>query len=135
MAREHVEAVRRAYEIFACGDREAAMEVLDPDVVWYPAVDLLTEQSIYHGPEAVCRLVFEEIPSVLEGFETELLEIHDLADDKVLAIGRFQGRVAGNGTQVKQTFGQLFHVRDGRAVRMQSYPTRREAFEAAGLPV
>ncbi len=135
MARDNVETVRRAYEIFARGDREAAMQLLDPGVVWYPAVDLLTRQSIYHGPEAVCDLVFDEIPSLLEGFHTELLEVHDVADDRVLAIARLGGRVAGNETEVRQTFGQLFHVRDGRAVRMESYPSRREALEAVGLAV
>ena len=110
------------------------MELLDPDVVWYPAVGLLVEQSIYHGPEAVCRLVFDEIPAVIDDFRAELLEVHDVADDKVLAIGRFQGRARPDGSELAQTFGQLFHVRDGRATRMDSYPSRRDALRALGLP-
>ena len=124
--------VRRAYDAFAAGDRDAVMEMLTPDVVWYPALGLLLEQSIYHGREAVCRLLFEEIPSVLEDFSAELLELHDLGDDAVLAIARFRGRAGG--ADVEQTFGQLFRGRDGRTYRMDSYPSRREALEAVGLP-
>ena len=131
MSRENVEQVRRAYTAFTTGDRDAVMGMLTPDVVWYPALGLLLEQSIYHGPEAVCRLLFEEIPSVLEGFRAELLELHDLGDDAVLAIARFRGRTAGS--EVEQTFGQLFRGRGGRTYRMDSYPSRREALEAVGL--
>jgi ketosteroid isomerase-like protein len=134
MSRENVEAVHRAYEAFATGDRETAMELLAPDVVWYSAVGLLMEQSIYHGAEAVCRLVFEEIPSVLADFRAELLEVHDVDDDRVLAIGRMHGRAVADGAELEQTFGQLFHVRDGRAIKMESYPSRREALRALGLP-
>ncbi|HVE67743.1 MAG TPA: nuclear transport factor 2 family protein [Solirubrobacteraceae bacterium] len=131
MSRENVELVRRAYEAFAAEDRDAIKELLAPDVVWYPALGLLLEQSIYHGPEAVCRLLFEEIPEVLEGFQAELLELHDLGDDAVLAIARFSGRTGG--AEVEQTFGQLFRGRDSRTYRMDSYPSRREALEAVGL--
>jgi ketosteroid isomerase-like protein len=131
VARDNVDLVRRAYAAFATGDRGAVMELLTPDVVWYPALGLLLEQSIYHGPEAVCDLLFEEIPAVLEGFHAELLELHDLGEDRVLAIARFRGRAAGS--DVEQTFGQLFRGRDGRTCRMDSYPSRREALEAIGL--
>ena len=131
MSHDNVELVRRAYEAFATGDRRTIMELLAPDVVWRPALELLLEQSIYHGPEAVCRLLFEEIPSVLEGFQVELLELHDLGDDAVLAIARFRGRAGG--ADVEQTFGQLFRGHDGRTSRMDSYPSRREALEAVGL--
>jgi ketosteroid isomerase-like protein len=131
VSRQNVDQVRRAYAAFASGDRDAVMEMLTPDVVWYPALELLLDQSIYHGPEAVCRLLFEEIPAVLEGFRAELLELHDLDDERVLAVARFRGRAGG--TDVEQTFGQLFHGRDGRTYRMDSYPSRREALEAIGL--
>ena len=133
MDRGNVEAAQRAYEIFAAKDREAAMELLDPDIVWCPAVGLLLEQSIYHGPEAVCDLLFEEIPAVLQGFRAELLEIHEIAEDKVLAIGRFHGQIRGTDTPFTQTFGQLFTVRDGRAIRMDSFHSRREALEAVAV--
>lgn len=131
--RDNVAAVRRAYEVFASGDREGAMELLDPDVVWFPAVNLMTEQSIYHGREAVCRLVFEEIPSLFDEFSARLLEVHEVGEEQVLAIGRLRCRVPGCSAAVEQTFGQLFTVRDGRAVRMESYPTRRAALEALAL--
>ena len=109
------------------------MKLLDPDVVWCPAVSLLLEQSIYHGPEAVCRLLFEEIPSIIDDFHADLMEIHEVAEDKVLAIGRFHGRIKGTDTPFTQTFGQLFTVRDGRATRLDSFNSRREALDAVAV--
>jgi ketosteroid isomerase-like protein len=133
MSQENVELVRRGFRTFETGDRTAFMALLQPEVVWYPAMELLLEQSSYHGPDAVCRLLFEEIPSVLEGFNSELLGVHDLGGDAVLAVVKFKGRVVSAGMTVEQVFGQVFRARDGKAVEMRSYPSKAEALEAVGL--
>jgi ketosteroid isomerase-like protein len=133
MSQENVELVRRGFRTFETGDRTAFMALLQPEVVWYPAMELLLEQSSYHGPDAVCRLLFEEIPSVLEGFTSELLGVHDLGGDAVLAVVKFKGRAVSAGMTVEQVFGQVFRARDGKAVEMRSYPSKAEALEAVGL--
>jgi uncharacterized protein len=133
MSRENVELVRRGFRAFETGDRRAFTALLDPEAVWHPALELLLEQSSYHGPEAVCRLLFEEIPSVLEGFSSELLGVHDLGGDAVLAVVKFRGRAVSAGITVEQVFGQVFRVRDGKALEMRSYPSKAEALEAVGL--
>jgi uncharacterized protein len=133
MSRENVELVRRGFRAFETGDRRAFTALLDPEAVWHPALELLLEQSSYHGPEAVCRLLFEEIPSVLEGFTSELLGVHDLGGDAVLAVVKFRGRAVSAGITVEQVFGQAFRVRDGKALEMRSYPSKAEALEAVGM--
>jgi len=134
MSQDNVELVGRGFQAFERGDREAFRAMLHPEVVWHPAMELLLEQSSYHGPEAVCRLLFEEIPSVLEGFTSELLGVQDLGGDAVLAVVKFKGRAVSAGVTVEQVFGQVFRARDGRGIEMRSYPSKAEALEAVGLP-
>jgi ketosteroid isomerase-like protein len=44
MSRENVELVRRGYEAFTRRDAKGIVEVLHPDVTWYPALGVLLEQ-------------------------------------------------------------------------------------------
>lgn len=132
MSREDVENVRSGYAAFAKRDREGIKALLDPEVTWYPALGPLLEQTSYHGPDAVCRLVLDEIPSVLDGFQGELRELEDL-DDAVLAVVKFTGTALSTGMRVEQTFFQLFRHRNRKVIEMRSFSSRDEALEAAGL--
>lgn len=133
MSQENAELVRRGYDAFARGDRQVLMdELFDPEVEWFPALGPLLEQSSYRGPEAVCHMLFEEIPSVLQGFRAEVLEVRDLGDEAVLAIVRFRG-FATAGVEVEQLFFQVHWLREGKALVMRSYTSEAAALEAAGL--
>ena len=61
-------------------------------------------------------------------------EFIDAGDDQVLVFSREGGRGRGSGAEVMtQPTAHLWTIRNGRAVRMQSYWERTEALEAAGL--
>ncbi|MFN2612638.1 MAG: nuclear transport factor 2 family protein [Solirubrobacterales bacterium] len=132
MSEENVELVRKGFAAFARGDPEGLKALCHPDVTWYPALGPVLEQSSYHGPDAVCRLLFEEIPSVLEGYRAETLGLEDLGD-AVLAIVRFAGTSASTGLPVEQTFFQLFRHRNRKMIEMRGFTSREKALEAAGL--
>lgn len=132
MSQENVELIRRGYEAFAQGDPQGLTELLDPEVEWFPALGPLLERSNYRGPEAVCHLLFEEIPSVLDGFQAEVVEIRDLGDDAALAVVRFRG-FASADVEVEQLFFQVHWLREGKAITMRSYTSEAAALEAAGL--
>ena len=132
MSQDNVDLIGRAFCAFEARDRDGVMECLAPDIVWYPALGPFLDQTVYRGPEEVCRLVFDEIPSVMEGFTSEVREVTDLGGDAVLVIVNFHGRIASADMEIQQVFGQVHRVRDGRAVEMRAYTTKREAVEAAG---
>lgn len=132
MAKADVDNVREGYAAFNRGDREGIRAALDPDVTWYPALGLLLKQTSYHGREAICELILEEIPSVLEGFHADLIDIEDLGH-VVLATVRFVGTATSTGLQIEQTFFQLFRTRNHKGLEMRSFTTRAEALEAARL--
>ena len=54
--------------------------------------------------------------------------------DQVLVFSREGGRGRGSGAEVvTQPTAHLWTIRDGKAIRMQSYWERSEALEAVGL--
>ena len=61
-------------------------------------------------------------------------EFIDAGDDQVLVFSREGGRGKGSGAPVQTNpTAHLWTLRDGKAIRMQSYWERDEALEAAGL--
>jgi ketosteroid isomerase-like protein len=128
---DNIQLVRAGYEAFARGDRSKAHELCAPDIEWHPALGALLSQEVYRGPDEVVHVTFDEIPSVLTRFRSELLEIRELDDERVLAVARFGGIAASSGVEVDQVFGQVFTCREGRLVEMRSYPSKAEALAAA----
>jgi ketosteroid isomerase-like protein len=58
----------------------------------------------------------------------------DAGDDRVLVFSREGGRGKGSGAQVQTHLtAHLWTLKNGRAVRMQSYWERADALEAVGL--
>ena len=61
-------------------------------------------------------------------------EFIDAGGDQVLVFTREGGRGRGSGAEVEtHPTGHLWTLRDGKAIRLQSYWERYEALEAAGL--
>ncbi len=53
--------------------------------------------------------------------------------DKVVVALRVTAKGKETGIPVEQHLAQVWTMRDGKAVRAQTYPTQAEALEAAGL--
>ena len=53
--------------------------------------------------------------------------------DKVVALVRQYGRMAGSQREVEALLAAVYYVRSGRIVRAEFYTDRAEALEAAGL--
>ena len=132
MSEENVEVVQRGLAAFARNDPDGVKASLHPDATWAPALGGLTTKSVYRGAEAICQLLFEEVPTVLEDFSAEIRDL-DAAGDAVMTTARFSGRSKSTGLGVEQTFFHVYRVRDGKIVEMHGFTTREEALEAAGL--
>jgi ketosteroid isomerase-like protein len=130
---DKVELVRAGFDAFSRGERRWAYELCASDVEWSPALGALLSKEVYRGPDEVCAVIFDEIPSVLSDFHTEVLEIAELDEERVLAVARFGGTAASTGMEIAQVFGQIYTIRDGRLVEMRSYPSKAEALAAVGV--
>jgi ketosteroid isomerase-like protein len=131
---DNVELMRAGFDAFERRDRAWSQRYCTPDVEWRPALGLLLSQEVYRGPAEVEQVIFDEIPSVLNDFTSDVLELTEIDHERVLAIVRFKGTAAASGMEIEQVFGQIYTFRDGRVAAMQSYSSKEQAVAAAGRP-
>jgi ketosteroid isomerase-like protein len=66
----------------------------------------------------------------------EVEEYRELDDERVVVFHRFTGRGKASGLEVQQarsTGASLFHIRDGKVIRLVSYSPRERAVADLGL--
>jgi ketosteroid isomerase-like protein len=132
MSRENVEIVRRAFEAWNRGDAEAATAVLDPDVEWRLPPNFPDAEGWRGRDEVVEGLT--AIAGSWDEFRVEVQELID-AGERVVALVRFHGRAAITGLDLEgvSVDGQVWTIRDGRAVAIQMFNGSAAALQAAGL--
>jgi ketosteroid isomerase-like protein len=127
---ENVEIVRRMYEANARGDAAAARELLDPEIVVEYRGQLIDKDATYRGHAGV-RQLMESILENFDVFRVEVEEYVDRGDDVVVALHqRAVGRASGAPVDIH--IGQVWTLRDGRAVLWRIYRSKAEALAAAG---
>jgi uncharacterized protein len=133
MATENVKLVQSIYAALAGGDLPAAVEALDPDVVWVePQAEGLPFAGTHHGREAVVSGVFAAVPETWEEFRVEPVEF--LGDgEAVVAIGAFHARAGGR--TLEAPFAHVWRVRGGLAAEFHNYTDTAAFLAALGAPV
>ena len=131
MSQENVEVVRSAYRAVNRGDFEAVAAVLHPEVEWHPYLGAL-EGKIYRGPDAI-RTMWSTLGESFGG--TLQVEVRELIDcgEQVVVVVEARGTGSGSGAEVEQRWAQLVTMRDGLVGRVDPFPDRGAALEAAGL--
>ena len=94
----NVEVVRRLFELYASGGMEAALEVLDEQVVIVIPPELSAEPDSYNGHEGALRY-FAGFEGMLDGIRYEALELFP-EGEHVLAHIRLGGRGVSSGLEV-----------------------------------
>jgi ketosteroid isomerase-like protein len=129
MSEENVEIVRRSYEAYERGDLEAVRETVDPEIVvcrWE------LDAATYHGWEGLLAAISEWV----EGFDEFTLtgeEFIDANQHQVLVRIRQSAVGAQSGVPIEADFWHLHTIHDGKATRLDMFPTKAQAREAAGL--
>ena len=130
MESEAATNMRRAFEAFMKGDLEALERFVDPSLEVENRV-LPEADPAERGVEALVadaarvRDVFGEVI-------WKPREIFDLGD-RVLVRVHFEARGRTTDLPMDEDIGQIFTLRDGRAVKLDIYRTWAEARAAAGL--
>jgi ketosteroid isomerase-like protein len=137
MSQENVEVVRRVYDRWGEGDFRASLEVLDPHVVLVLdpvfAPDLMShpDEGAFCGVEAVGRYTRDFLePMTHVTMEAE--EIVEAGDSVLVRVcQRSVGAASGVPTEIH--YFTLWTFRGRKVIRLESFPERAEALEAAGL--
>jgi ketosteroid isomerase-like protein len=133
MSQEDLEVVQRAREAaWVRKDNETALALYDPEVqIDLTAVPHLGQSRVYFGLEGVQ----EWLRDLLASFGDMKVEVEEWIDagERVIAMVHTYWRSRRSGVPVDKLEAHLWTVRDGLLVRLQIFPTRAEALEAAGL--
>jgi uncharacterized protein len=121
-----VDLLRRAWDAFARGDVDAAVQALDPDVRWYAAGDPDGEGACHNREQAAAFLR----RALADGVTAELLDVRD-AGDRLVAV--MHTHAPPQWHRNPEPHGELVTVRDGKVTEMVIYPTVEDALAATGL--
>ena len=104
---------------------------LDPDFELHDRPDI-PDARVYRGREA-SKEFWQKIQQLFSELRWEPREFIDLdhavvVETRVMVVGR------GSDVRIDADETDVFWFRDGLIVRLQGFPTRDEALEAAGLP-
>ena len=131
MSQENVEITERLLDSYNRRDLSVSDEVTTADFEFFPAVSGSIESGGGRGREGVQRY-YEMLDETWEDFRLVAEEFRDLGD-RVLVLGRTEGRGRGSGVPVDAPWAGIWEFRDGKVWHAHGYLDHGEAFRAAGL--
>jgi ketosteroid isomerase-like protein len=145
MSEEEVEVIRAAFDEASrvqdpsgrqldALDRETLAVVFrffDPEIEVHEDPSF-PEAGVYRGVEAAARY-FTQFTESFDEFTLEVEDLVDLGAGRVLMLFRLRTRGKESGATVEAHPGWIYTIRDRKAVRIEAYLDRDEAFAAAGL--
>jgi ketosteroid isomerase-like protein len=131
MSNENLDAVRRGFEALDRGGVEAFLEFIDPQFETTTPPELTVEPATYRGHDGL-RRYFESFYEIMDEVRFEPVEFID-AGERVVVPARLVARGRDTGIEAVQQLAFVWTLRDGKGLRLQTYATRAEALEAAGL--
>jgi ketosteroid isomerase-like protein len=120
---EGSEFAARVYAAINARDRDSIRALTAPDIV------VATTVEAYRGPEAVLEWL-DEGDDAFDDFAVELLDVEEVAGHVVVSM-RQGGRGKASGAEVYNRFTHVWTLRDGRAIRLQSFANRDDAVRYA----
>lgn len=132
MSQSNVEVVCDQFAATNKRDFRRAMSHYAQDVELVVHPDAFLEGGTFKGRHAVGQWFANWLTTFEPGYHFDIEEARDLGD-VVLLVASHHGRGRTSGVQVHGQTGYLYGLRDGKVVRVELYPSRAEALEAAGL--
>lgn len=121
--------IKRLNELWRSDSREAALELLDEDVI-VDASRRVSNPSTYRGREGVLELLAEteENWEVFETFPDTYLAVGDAA---VVVSGTYEARNRADGVELSDTYAEIWTVDEGRVIHWDlPYANQEEAITA-----
>jgi ketosteroid isomerase-like protein len=127
----NVQLIRTAFERWNAGDRKPPLELFDPDVEIRTAIGDAFRGEPFRGHEGAR----EWLAGLDENFETWDLVPEEFLErgETIVVLGRIRARGRGSGIELDQDVGWVFHIRDGKMLRLHTFLDREEALAAGGI--
>jgi ketosteroid isomerase-like protein len=130
VSQQNVEIVGRLIDAFNRRDIDGFAEVTTSDFEWSPSM-VAVEGEVFVGREGI-ETYFERMIEAWTEFQGVGRECRDLGD-RVLWLGRLEGRGRASGVPVSAALDMIFDVRGRKISRMRSFLDHSAALKAAGL--
>jgi ketosteroid isomerase-like protein len=131
MSQQNVEVVRAGFEAFNSGGIARILAFAHPEFEAVVPPELSAEPDIYRGHDGI-RRYFESFQDAMDEIRFEPVRFWEAGSSVVVDV-----RITAKGRQtaipVVQRIGQVWRIRDGRALSVHSYVSTEEALEAVGL--
>jgi ketosteroid isomerase-like protein len=127
MSQEDRETLRLVYEAYNRGDSTAALCGMHPDIEW----KTIRSGGPYRGHDEVRRF----LEDMREPFEEVVAEPEEWFEhaDRIVVFVRIRARPRGSDAVAENRVGYVWTMRDGKALRCETFPRREDALEAVGL--
>ena len=124
------ERIRGLYARFMSGDFDAAVELVDPDIVVMDAEELPGGRT-YRGRADMAGALRE----LFEMFDGPTVDVRDLRieADRAVALLRVHGRGQSGGVPIDADIAHVFLVRDDSIVEMRVFLDHASALADAGF--
>lgn len=132
MSQANGEAFRRAIEAYNRRDVEALLRELDSEIEWRPVLPVVLggDATVFRGHDGV-RQLLQDLDEVLAERQLDFSEIRE-AGDHVVATGSLRIRGKSSGALSESPFGCVAELKNGKAIRIQTYLDPRDALEHLG---
>jgi ketosteroid isomerase-like protein len=131
MSHENVEIAKGVVDAFNRRDVEGFLALAAPNFEWFPAMAGTVEGGGYRGRDGIEKYLVE-IGDAWEEYRVAAEEFRDL-DDRVVMLGRIEGRGRGSRAWIDSPTGTIFEFLNGKMSRVRTYLDHGETLRAAGL--
>jgi ketosteroid isomerase-like protein len=132
MSQANGEAFKRVIEAYNRHDLGALLRELDTEIEWRPVLPVVLggDSTVYRGHDGV-RQLLRDLDEVLAERRMDFSEIRE-AGDHVVATGSLRIRGKSSGALSESPFGCVAELRNGKAIRIQTYLDPSDALEHLG---
>lgn len=124
---ENIEVVSRAFDAFNRRMLSTLLEVVDPEIEFFPVTRVLSKRGGYRGHDGL-KQYFSDIDQIWDSLEVVPLSYRD-DGDHVVTYGRVRGR-STKGVTFDTPVDWIWRLREGKIVWGSIYAKRDEHPEA-----
>jgi ketosteroid isomerase-like protein len=132
MSEENVEIVRRIYTDWERGNIRAGLDLFDPEIVFESFMPDASERVAAHGPEGI-QAFMREFLAQWRNYRIIGDEFKEVSQNVIVVAGRQAATGRQSGVEVEMPISSLWTFGGGKVVRLEWFPSREGALEAAGL--
>ena len=129
MPSRNLEIVQRGFEAFNRDGIEGIIPLIHPEFEATTPPDLASEPDTYRGPDGVRRW-FQSFDEVMDQIRWDARGFRQVGD-RVVVEFTLRARGKTTGLDFGQDAVMVWELRDGKAIRLDLYPTLDQALAAA----